>query len=351
MYIKKNNKRKILFISPGAHSDTTPFVSGIKKVSQFNSDVIYTKPNSSDYYANKKSILFRILSKLRVPYDQYNINKRLINKISKNEYDYLFIIKGNLIKPNTLKKVKEISPKIKIISWSSDDMMQAHNSSYYYLSCIKHFDLIVTTKSFNTLNNKLQIYGAKKILFQDNAYVKTIHRPFIKKKLIKKKTILFIGYAEKERFRSMNFLAKNGIKVKIYGSGWDKNFYKKNAHYNLNINFRNLEKHKYSEALSNAYISLCFLRKINRDAQTARSVEIPACGGLMLAERTNEHLRMFEEWKEAVYFSSDKELLEKINYLMKNKRVRDKIAKNGYKKCKYQKMSYNDRLKTILKNC
>ena len=36
----------------------------------------------------------------------------------------------------------------------------------------------------------------------------------------------------------------------------------------------------------------------------------------MMAERTDEHLSMFEENKEAVYFSSKEELLEKCKYYL-----------------------------------
>ena len=70
----------------------------------------------------------------------------------------------------------------------------------------------------------------------------------------------------------------------------------------------------------------------------------------MLAERTEEHIDMFEEGKEAVYFSSNQELLDQINFLKNNPDIRNQIAKNGYDKCLKSKMSYADRLKEILEN-
>ena len=346
-----NNLKSILFVSPGGASKATPFISDLSLIKNLETDVIYTKTNSYDYYGGKPSILLRILTKLRIPYDQTQINKRLLNKINYKNYDYVFIIKGNLIKPSTLKKIKKTLKKTKIISWSSDDMMQSHNSSFFYLLSLKHYDLVSTTKSFNTLPKELPYYGAKKVLFQNNAYIKSLHRPLlVENKFEKKYSSLFVGFAEKDRFESMNFLAKNGVNIDIFGSGWEKSYYQKNAHPNLNINTSNLEGDDYTRALSNAYISLCFLRKINRDVQTARSAEIPACGGLMLAERTDEHLAMFEEDKEAIYFSSDNELLEKINYLLDNENHRHCVAANGYKKCIESKMSYVDRLNIILDN-
>jgi spore maturation protein CgeB len=283
------------------------------------------------------------MHKLKLPLDADNINKLLLEYNYAN-IDILFTVKGNTIYPWTLRKIKKKYPNIKIISWSLDDMYAWHNRSLYYTLGIKYYDLVVTTKSYNI--KELYNMGAKQVLFQYQAYSKDLHKPYkCEKNSYNEIDVLFIGYFEEERYKSMLFLAKNGIKVDIYGPAWDKNI---ELHKNLTIHNKVLIGKEYAKALSCAKISLCFLRKMNRDLHTSRSMEIPACGGFMIAERTNEHLALFEEDKEAVYFDTNEELLKKVKYYLKNEEERKKIAKAGYERARNSGYSYDDRVKEIL---
>ena len=111
---------------------------------------------------------------------------------------------------------------------------------------------------------------------------------------------------------------------------------------NLFIHKHPLFNENYALAIASSKITLTFLSKINEDLHTSRSFEIPACGGFMIAERTSEHTTLFEENKEAVYFSSNNELLEKINYYLNNEIVRKEIINNALKRSKSSGYSYDD---------
>ena len=127
----------------------------------------------------------------------------------------------------------------------------------------------------------------------------------------------------------MNFLAKNGIKVHVWGNGWT-NKMRNESHSNLIINSYPITGEAYARAITSASINLCFLRKLNRDTHTSRTFEIPACRGFMLAERTEEHLNFFSE-RLRLCISAQEELLERVRYYLDNRAIRDKIAEGLHK--------------------
>ena len=52
----------------------------------------------------------------------------------------------------------------------------------------------------------------------------------------------------------------------------------------------------------------------------------------MLAERTDDLLKMFDEDKEACFFSSSEELVAKAKWLVQNPDIAEKIASAGLKR-------------------
>jgi spore maturation protein CgeB len=104
----------------------------------------------------------------------------------------------------------------------------------------------------------------------------------------------------------------------------------------------------YAAAISATRINLAFLRKSNRDLQTTRSVEIPACGGFMLAERTAEHQELFAEGFEAAYFEGAEELIAKTNYYLAHEDERARIACAARRRCLRDDYSYAGRLRAAI---
>ena len=188
--------------------------------------------------------------------------------------------------------------------------------------------------------------GAKKIyIFKDN-FDHTLHKIY-KKELNCSSNINVsaIGAFEKERAEDLYFLAKNGIQVNVWGNGWNAF---KQKHPNLLIHNAFLFGKDYSLTIFKSKININFLRKVNDDVITSRSLEIPASGGFMLSERTNAQKKIFKEGVEADYFSSKEELLKKIKFYLLNPKKRNLIRNKGIKKCLTGEYTMLNQLNIIL---
>ena len=295
---------------------------------------------------SKPNLLSRIMWKLSLPLDLTGVNKEIREAIKKERFDIVWIDKGLTIRPQTLTFIKNTIPSSKIVSCSEDDMYAKHNQSHYYLRGLPYYDIIFTTKIYNL--TELKLLGAKRTELFLDAYDEKLHQPVELTEEEKQRfgaDVGFIGGFEEDRAEKMLYLAKRGIKIVVWGSGW-KNWIGK--HPNLIVKNHPLYYENYAKAICATKINLCFLRKINRDEITSRSVEIPACGGFMLAERTTKHLELFEDGKEAVFFSSNEELYDLVKKYLVCEKEREIIAKAGREKILKSGREHKEQLKKML---
>ncbi len=77
-------------------------------------------------------------------------------------------------------------------------------------------------------------------------------------------------------------------------------------------------------------MNLGLLSKGNRDLHTTRSLEIPALGGLLCAERTSEHLHLYVEGEEALFWADAAECAAVCRDILEDEPRRLKIAAAGH---------------------
>lgn len=299
----------------------------LKKIAE-HIDVISTNEKKTSFLFKCAFHLFQMGIPIGLP-ENCGENKKILNVVAKNNYDIIWIDKGITIRPETLKRIKRIQPNCVLVSYSPDNMVLRHNQSQNYLACIPLYDIHFTTKSY--IVDELMQLGAKKVVFTNQSYDEDFHYPReITDSDVKRigGEVGFVGTWEEARMNSILYLSRKGIPVRVFGTKeWQQC---KNDNPNLTIEDHGLYSDDYAKSFKCFKISLCFLRKMNLDQQTSRTMEIPACGGFMLAERTDEHLSLFTEGKEAAYFSSDEELYQKCRYYLMHNDERQKIAKAGY---------------------
>lgn len=264
--------------------------------------------------------------------------------------NFTFYIQGRYILPETLEETRRYGLNF---AYMNDDMFNPQNQTFTFFQGITRMDCILTTKSYNV--PEFRAVGASLAIYIPNAYDPKIHYPVNaspEERAYYEGEVAFLGTFRPER---ADFLARltgvlGDIRLNVWGGGWNKmtrlDFilsWKRWNRLRKRVRFKELWCAEMGKAIASNKICLGLLYHANRDLHTSRSFEIPACRGFMLAERTDEHRMYFEEDKEAVYFSSFEEMMEKIHYYLSHEEERRRIADAAYRRCLRSPYRYLDR--------
>lgn len=311
-------------------------------------DLSAENPDVRPGISPRPSVWARVCFRAGYPRDFSHINRRIVEAAVQHRPEVLWIDKLVELRPGTLRQVKQVYPQTKLVWYSGDDMTARHHQSAYFRRCLPLFDVVFTEKSYNCNPEELPALGARNVVFVDNTYDVHTHFPVqVTQEDVERLggDVGFIGTFEAPRAESMMYLAEQDVLVRIWGNGWRDWIGK---HPNLQVEDRPLFGADYIKAICATKINLAFLRKGNRDLQTNRTFEIPACGGFMLGERTAEHQRLFEEGREAEYFGSDEELLRKTRAYLADDAARTRIARAGHERCRTDDYTHHGRLEYML---
>ena len=229
------------------------------------------------------------------------------------------------------------------------------------------FDILVYCKVYERA--QYEALG-KPLVYMPLGYCDEVHRPLPPSDLQWSCTVGFLGGWEPRRERLLHIVAAAGLDLKIRGRYWEflrdgkwtprRQIILKQLAGDDRYHFHRDEllartwqggevyADDYARALTGAKIGLGFLRKAWPDQHTTRTFEIPACGSMLLADRTGEHQEFFEEGKEAEFFGSAEELLDKVQFYGRNESARAAVAAAGYRRCIEGNYAYVHRLSTAL---
>ncbi len=267
------------------------------------------------------------------------LNSRIEQLAREFRPDLAFFVKAYHIVPETLYALRREAP---CFAWMNDDMFNPANQSPTFAESIKLFDVILTTKSYNV--REFHAAGSPCALYIPNSFDPHIHFPADMTESERVRyggDIAFLGTFRQTRADFLNRIAVlPDLRLRVWGGGWHK--MRRIDHLHKRLAWRPLSRcvdphelwcEEMSKAIQSNAVTLGLLNRDNRDMQTCRTFEIPACAGLMLAERTEEHRMFFEEDREAVYFDSFEEMIDKARFYAVHESERRRIAHSGYRRC------------------
>jgi spore maturation protein CgeB len=297
-------------------------------------------------YEDTPSLMRRLRHRLRRPADETGANAQLVAAAAHT--DIAWLENATVIRAASLQHFHAESPDGRIVWYAEDDMMSPRHGSVWIDRALPLFDLWVTTKSFNAAPAEMPSRGVRRAMFVNNSFDPELHRPVAVTDADRARLgapVSFVGTYEQERAGSLLHLAEAGIGVRVWGNGWGS---MAGRHPNLTVEGRAIYDEDYVRIICASDINLCFLRKANRDLQTTRSVEIPACGGFMLHERNAEIAALFGEDREAGYFGSDDELIAACRRWLSDGDARAAVARAGHDRARKVGLSHDDMIAAVL---
>lgn len=295
---------------------------------------------------DKATFVQRLRWKIGLPQDHYRENEKLLHAVEDARPDIVMIDSSRVLTRRTLKKCRDIGVRC-MAFYSPDDLVAGHSLSLRLRRSLPDWDVVFTTKSFNVA--ELADMGVKGPYLVGKAYDPDLHRPMTAQEVgpeFESFDLVFIGAYEKERCASINACAEAGMSVVVYGgelAGWSRLL----LHPRAVLRDAMLNR-DYVRSMHHGRIALCFLRKINRDRITQRSMEITAMARPMLAEKTSEHDEVFSDGTEYVGFTTDGDLVSKARRLLSDDAARHNLAGAGRRRCLSSGYSTLDRAREML---
>jgi spore maturation protein CgeB len=295
-----------------------------------------------------------------------NINRSVLDAARAFRPDLVWAEKQEFLRIETLAALRQLGARL--VHFTPDPYFSlAWKRTPLLDKAIGYFDVLVYCKAYER-----QQYAAldKSLIYMPLGYCDEVHRPLSSDDPRSSCAVGFLGGWEPRRQHLLHLVAASGIDLKIRGEYWDflrDGKWTPRRHVILKQLAGNARFHihrdellgrawqggevyadDYARALSGAKIGLGLLRTVWPDQHTTRTFEIPACGSMLLADRTDEHCELFEEGKEAEFFTSTEEFLDKVQFYCGDESATRRIARAGFERCVKSKYAYVHRLETVL---
>jgi spore maturation protein CgeB len=226
----------------------------------------------------------------------------------------------------------------------TDDPFNARLRAPWFLGTLPEYDYVFSPRLANM--DDLRRLGCRRVLYQPfgydpvHQYREATSTPVVQDEEC---DVLFVGGADSDRVPYIAALIEHGFRVALYGDYWER------FSATRDCTRGHADPATVRRATAAAKICLGIVRRANRDGHTMRSFEIPAAGGCMLAEDTEEHRAIFGSDGEAVvYFRSLGEMVRKAGWLLERPEERARLAEAGHALVTKGGHTYQDRLAAML---
>ncbi len=262
-----------------------------------------------------------------------HIRRRVLRAVGASCFDLVWIDSGELVDASLVRELKRRFGTV--LNYNVDDPFSPQYGTRFrlYRQAVPEYSLLAVVREPNVAEAKAR--GAKSVLCVYRSADEVAHRPrplSAEDHRTWDSEAVFVGTWMPERGPFLAELIERGVPLTIYGDRW----HKAREWPRLKSHWRGPGLHRdddYARAIQCAKVCVGLLSKGNRDLHTQRSLEVPFLGSLFFAERTSEHLALYKEDEEAVFWTGAKECAARCLELLSCDDQRIRIARSGQKRC------------------
>jgi hypothetical protein len=334
-------KRRVLYVGYLRSGQTS--VYRFRALQRLQQDLIPFDLAKYSYKWNKLNILT-----WRFPVGPLiaGVNADLITAVLEEKPDIVWFDKPLQFTPSTIRRVKELGAIT--VCFNQDNPFGPRNDGgwHQFYKIYRMLDLHCLFRNADI--QRYQEWGLNYIKIQ-LSYDPREHFPPPAgwSDADRNREVSYIGSPHENRPQFLRSLIESfDIPVSISGPRWDRVLSKdERGRYKWCGMLRDAE---YRETLWRSKINLAFITHLNEEDVVHKSFEIAACRGFLLAERSPEHQRCFQEGKEAEFFSSIEECADKIRYYLDHPAEREEIAASGCERAKLSGYDNDTKLSRVL---
>lgn len=259
------------------------------------------------------------------------VNRLVVERVEQTRPDVVVFYHGHHYRAQT---IAEIAKRSFVCGSHCDDPFgRPHLREYRLLiKALPEYDGYHVNRERNI--REAMCRGVKRARVLMMYYIPWIHYPCrlnVPEQTAWGSDVVYAGHMEPDhRIECLSSVVRNGFKCRIYGGevGWRTGL--PESVYRVVQPIPNVRGDDYRRVLCASKIAACFFSKWNRDQYTNRSWEIPACGAFLLSERTPAMQEFYTEGKEAEFFDTPEEFIDKVRFYLGNETARMRIAAAGY---------------------
>ncbi len=285
------------------------------------------------YEGRGNPIVARVRYRLQIGRTVTQMNEDVLRLAKEHRVDAVWFDKPLFVRAVTLRQLRAMG--IATIDYMIDNPFGPRRDPGFrmYVRNIPEYDLHIQQRDVS-----VEAYlkrGARRVVKVQTAFEPSVHFPPPAGWSDRERTreVSFIGTSYDERPQFLTDLwRKYDLPVVISGPRIWKRKLDRAALAALYPHEGELYDSAYREGVWKSKINLSFLTHGNQDEYAHKSFEIAACGGFLLAERSEGHSARFREDEEAVFFSTIEECAKKIRLYINDEAARDRIAAAGQRR-------------------